>query len=85
MGLTLVTPKKYKRTGLLGLGERPPPQVVGVIQRVAYEAPPLLCDKCGSRDIASDPIEARRYSCFQCGSDWWLVEAPWRRSWTPAR
>jgi len=38
MSLMLV-PKKYKRTGLLGLGEHPPTQVTGVIQRVAYDPP----------------------------------------------
>lgn len=85
MGLTLVTRKQYKRTGLLGLGERPPTQVAGVLQRVVYDGPPTQCDKCQSRDIAADPVEPRRYTCFQCGSDWFIVETPWRRTWTPAR
>ena len=74
----MLVPKKYKRTGLLGLGEHPPTQVTGVIQRVAYD-PPERCDKCGGRDISTDPMDLRRYSCFQCGQDFFLVEAPWRR------
>lgn len=84
MALMLV-PKKYKRMGLLGLGEAPPAQVAGVIQRVAYDAPPAICDKCQSREIVQDHQEPRRYFCFSCSSDWFIVDTPWRRSWTPAR
>ena len=80
MALTLV-PKKYKRTGLLGLGDGPPSQIAGVFQRVTYDAPPVLCDKprCGSRDIRQDLEEPRRYFCWECHSDWFIVQAPWRR------
>lgn len=83
MALALV-PKRYKQHGLTGLGEGLPTQVRGVIQRIAYEVPET-CDKCGSKDIHADPLDARRYACFQCASDWFIVETPWRRLWTPAR
>lgn len=83
----MLVPKKYNQTGLLGLGEQRPTQVAGVMQRVAYDAPPTICDKfgCGSRNIQQDLVDRRRYYCLDCHADWFIVVAPWRRSWMPAR
>ena len=75
MALSVV--RKYKQTGLLGLGEAPPRQIHGVRQCVTYETPDT-CDKCGSRMMHQDVMEPRRYVCFDCSADCFLVEAPWR-------
>jgi len=66
--------KRYRVMGLLHLGELPPSRIDGVAQRVAFSRP-MECYKCGSREIFDDGLESRRWYCFSCGADGFLVRS----------
>lgn len=64
--------KRYRVMGLLHLGELPPTPTEGVVQRAALYRP-TECDKCGSREVFDDILEPRRWYCYCCGADGFVV------------
>ena len=71
MALAYVPKRRYKGMGLLGLGQTVPLRTLGVEQHAAYRTPER-CGKCGSR-VFEDRAEPRRFYCFSCGEDLFLI------------
>ena len=73
MAVAYVPKRRYKGMGLLGLGQTVPTRIWGTEQCAAFAAPER-CDHCGSR-VFEDRVELRRFYCWGCSRDWFLVRS----------